>query len=302
MSLELIKDYRDNVMYRRSYKKLAGNVFGIDFERWYRLGFWDDRYKCYSFVDGSEVVSNVSVSMVDLILDGSRIHAVQIGTVMTHSDYKKMGLAEKLMNEVLKDYKERCDLIFLFSNFQAEGFYRRFPFYTVNETCFYTQLSDIDTVWPDVAGHQLHGTTRRLNMSDTQDIEIIRRLTSHRIPLSSSFGVDHAEGITAWHCLNVFPEDTYYIEDLETIVIYKAGGKTLELFDIVCTDKPDYLKIIGALELGCVEEIVFRFTPDCSSFLPIKTRPYTAEDYIFFVMSESVRFPGEFFYPDTAHA
>lgn len=303
MSLEIIKDYRYNEMYRKSFNKLAGHVFGIDFERWYRLGFWNDRYKCYSFVDGSEVVSNVSVNMIDLILDGCIIDAVQIGTVMTHLEYRKKGLAEKLMNEVLKDYKDRCQLIFLFGNLQAEGFYRRFPFDTVNETCFYTQLSDIKTVWQDVTDHQMYTSTRKLNMSDAQDIEIIRRLASQRIPLSASFGVDRTEGIFAWHCLNVFPEDTYYIEDIDTIVIYKAGGKTLELYDIACTDKPDYRKILCALDLSGVEEIVFRFTPDrSSSFLPIKTGPYSAEDYIFFTMSDSVRLPGEFFYPDTAHA
>lgn len=303
MSLEMIKDYRDNERYRKSFNELAGQVLGIDFERWFQLGFWNERYRCYSFVDNGEVISNVSANIIDLMLDGNIIPAVQIGTVMTHCDYRKMGLAQKLMDEVLKDYKERCDLFFLFGNFLAEGFYRRFPFYTVNETCFYTQLSDMKMVCPDVADHQMYGSTRKLNMSNTQDIEIIRRVISHRIPLSTSFGVDNAEGILAWHCLNVFPEDTYYIEDLDTIVIYKAEGNTLELFDIVCADKPDYMKILGAFELSGVEEIVFRFTPDrSSSFLPIKTRPYNAEDYIFFVMSDSVRLPGEFFYPDTAHA
>lgn len=303
MSLEMIKDYRDNERYRKSFNELAGRVFEIDFERWFRLGFWNDRYKCYSFVDKGEVVSNVSANIIDLILDGNRIPVVQIGTVMTHQDYRKMGLAQKLMDEVLRDYKDRCDLIFLFGNFQAEGFYRRFPFGTVNETCFYTQLSDMKMVWPDVADHQMYDSTRKLNMSDTKDIEIIRRVISHRIPLSTSFGVDHADGILAWHCLNVFPEDTYYIEDLDTIVIYKAGGKTLELYDIVCAGKPDYLKILGAFELSGVEEIVFRFTPDRgSSFLPIKARSYSTEDYIFFVMSDSVRLPGEFYYPDISHA
>lgn len=303
MSLEMIKDYRDNEMYRKSFNKLAGQVLGIDFERWFQLGFWNDRYMCYSFMDKGEVVSNVSANIIDLMLDGNRIPVIQIGTVMTHQDYRKMGLARKLMNEVLRDYKDRCDQIFLFSNFQAEGFYRRFPFDTANETCFYTRLSDMKMVWPDVTVHKIHTGTRKLNMSSAQDIEIIRRAISHRIPLSTSFGVDHAEGITAWHCLNVFSEDTYYIEDLDTIVIYKAVGKTLELYDIVCADKPDYLKILGAFELSGVEEIVFRFTPDrSSSFLPIKTRSYSAEDYIFFVMSDSVRLSGDFFYPDTAHA
>lgn len=101
MIYKMIIDYKDNAVYHRSFNELSQLAFGIDFEKWYQLGFWNDRYIPYSFIDGEQVISNVSVSIIDIISNGKKISAVQIGTVMTHPDYRRRGLAYKLMKEVL---------------------------------------------------------------------------------------------------------------------------------------------------------------------------------------------------------
>jgi hypothetical protein len=84
--LKLIHNYKDIAEYRQSFNQLAKSTFGIDFEKWYKNGFWDDRYICYSYRDEDKVVANVSINKMDVILEGERKRVLQIGTVMTHPE------------------------------------------------------------------------------------------------------------------------------------------------------------------------------------------------------------------------
>lgn len=77
--LNMIQDYKHMKTYRHSFFNLAQSIFRIDFIRWYRLGFWDYRYRPISFVDGNQVVSNVSVNQLDLIIKRKRYSAIQLG-------------------------------------------------------------------------------------------------------------------------------------------------------------------------------------------------------------------------------
>ena len=64
--------YRDDDSLRKSFNRLANNIFDIDFERWYQEGYWGDGYIPYSLIDDNEVVANVSASIMGLILKGKR--------------------------------------------------------------------------------------------------------------------------------------------------------------------------------------------------------------------------------------
>ncbi len=295
MNLEMVSDYRDNDYLRTSFNELAGKVFGIDFERWYQLGFWDDRYICHSFAHHGRIIANVSVSKMDMILEGKRIKTAQIGTVMTHPDYRKKGLAENLMHTVLAEHEKKVDLFFLFANKDAVGFYPRFGFTPVKETRFYADLAY------DCNSNGIDRNVRKLNISDHNDISIIKRLVSGRVPLSAAFSVEQGIGILGWHCLNVFPDDVYYMEAIDSIAIHHVQDRTLHLYDVICSGRPDYLKIAAALVTSGVDRILFYFTPDPGN-IQIKTMQYDTEDYVFFCKSATVGLKGEFFYPYTAHA
>ncbi len=53
---------------------------------------------------------------------------IQIGTVMTRPEYRRRGLAGKLVKEIVKDYRDRCDGIYLFGNLSALDFYSELGF------------------------------------------------------------------------------------------------------------------------------------------------------------------------------
>ncbi len=91
--LKLIIDYKNNNNYRYSFNELAKNTFGINFEKWYNLGFWNDNYICYSYFANNSIISNVSASLIDLVINNQNYKAILIGTVMTHLDFRNQGLS-----------------------------------------------------------------------------------------------------------------------------------------------------------------------------------------------------------------
>lgn len=48
--LTLMKDYKHNDPLRKSLSGLAESTFGISFERWYREGFWNERFIPFSYL------------------------------------------------------------------------------------------------------------------------------------------------------------------------------------------------------------------------------------------------------------
>ncbi|MFS0871054.1 GNAT family N-acetyltransferase [Paenibacillus xylanilyticus] len=64
---------------------------------------WGERYIPFSFVDGDQVIANASVNIHELIIHGEKKKAIQIGTVMTHPDYRGKGFSTRLMNKILED-------------------------------------------------------------------------------------------------------------------------------------------------------------------------------------------------------
>ncbi|WJH35851.1 GNAT family N-acetyltransferase [Paenibacillus sp. CC-CFT747] len=135
-SRKLIKGYMDKKDARAALNELAGRVFGLSFEEWYQAGGWDGRYVPYSFLEGHRLAANVSVSRLELVMNGKRHKAVQIGTVMTAPECRGQGLAAALMREVLADYETECDVFYLFANRNVLEFYPRFGFRPIGQRQF----------------------------------------------------------------------------------------------------------------------------------------------------------------------
>jgi hypothetical protein len=49
--MDVIKDYKHNEKLRNSFNQLAINTFGIEFETWYKHGFWTEKYIHYSIIE-----------------------------------------------------------------------------------------------------------------------------------------------------------------------------------------------------------------------------------------------------------
>lgn len=94
-------NYKENGILRNSFNELAERTFGINFEKWYKEGYWSDSYIPYSLVYNNRVVTNVSVSIMDVIIQGDEKRYIQIGTVMTDEKFKNKGLSRFLMEKII---------------------------------------------------------------------------------------------------------------------------------------------------------------------------------------------------------
>ena len=103
-NMELVSDYmRDNTL-RHALNELTRKTFCFDFESWVTGGYFEGDYIPYSFMENGKIVSNVSANRMTFLQNGVKKNYIQIGTVMTDENYRKQGLAKKLIDHVVKQY------------------------------------------------------------------------------------------------------------------------------------------------------------------------------------------------------
>lgn len=264
-------NYKHIDKYRLSFNNLAQRTFNIDFEKWYQFGLWNDRYICYSYAEGDNIVSNISVNIMELIINGQRKSAVQIGTVMTDPNYRGRGLATSLMNIVLKEYEDKCELVFLFPNVEVLGFYLKFGFTSLQESILSKKVNIIK-------GNR--SNIRKLDVSIEEDLSILTKLASKRIPNSNSFGADKADHILTWYAVNVFPQNIYYLEDKEIIVIFDTEDEILNLYDVISKSEVDLDEIVNQFSDYEIKKVIFHFTP-YSKYIDEQEKIEDLDDLIF---------------------
>lgn len=270
--LQFVKDYQSHDGLRSSFFGLARSIFGISFGKWHQEGFWNERYIPYSWADGDQIIANVSVNVLDLIINGTRKKAVQLGTVMTHPDYRRKGLSASLMNRVLEDYGNKCDIMYLFANDTVLDFYPRFGFRAVEE-----QLFSVKNAAPHVSPEP--GAIRKLDGSRPADLSFIHRFSSGRVPVSKRFGTEHAQGILMYYCMNVFHDDIYFLEDMEVIVVFRKENNRLDLYDVISRKEIRLPDIVEKIADSGIEQIVFHFTPD-STAIDLESTLYQGGLYV----------------------
>ncbi|KGP78541.1 MULTISPECIES: GNAT family N-acetyltransferase [unclassified Paenibacillus] len=275
------KDYRNNEALRTSFFELAANTFDLKFENWYKQGFWGERYIPFSFVDGDQVIANVSVNILEFIIHAEKKKAIQIGTVMTHPNYRGKGLSARLMNKVLEEYENKYDYMYLFANESVLDFYPKFGFKPVEEHLFSMNYTAKKS--PEPANIQ------KLDVTNAEDLRLIHKFASERLPVSQHFATNHTQGIFMFYCLNVFSDDIYYLENENVIVIYKKEKHNIDLFDVVSLNKIHMTDILHQIADEDTEKITFHFTPDATDHIVLKST--ITNDGLF------VKTPGENIYP-----
>ncbi|HEX2953369.1 MAG TPA: GNAT family N-acetyltransferase, partial [Bacillota bacterium] len=103
---DFVCNYQSNDKYRQSLNQLTMQTFGFSFEPWYQRGYWSKLCTPHSYLHQGEVIANVMANQMDLIIEGEKRKAIQIGTVMTRPDYRGQGLSAALMRKVLETYEK----------------------------------------------------------------------------------------------------------------------------------------------------------------------------------------------------
>ena len=249
---KFISEYKNTDKYRLSFNELAYKTFGIDFERWYQYGFWNDSYVCYSYIDQDNIIANVSVSKLNIILDKKEFKGLQVGTVMTHQDYRNMGLSKSLMELMLKEIESGFDFVYLFANKSVLDFYPKFGFKKAGQYRFSS----------DIKIKSNYEKAKKLDINNEEDRKIIKRLSRERIPISQLCGVKNGEGILGWYCVNVFNENIFYLKEDDVIVIFEIENDVLHLYDIICKKNIVISELLEKISNSEVKRVIFYYTPD----------------------------------------
>lgn len=224
--------YQENKEYRESFFELAQEVFEIDFREWYERGCWGDDYISYAYFDDKQIVANVSVNLMTITIEGKVTRAIQIGTVMTHQDYRNQGLSKKLMEIIMQEYQEKVAFIYLFANESVLDFYPKFGFREVLQSQFHLDDLALKTI-----ERKEHSPFKQLKINQPEDWRLLRELAENRQARKSSLEVVGPLHLLLFYLIVVFSESLYYIEEIKTLVLFEENFDQIELIDFISLDE-----------------------------------------------------------------
>lgn len=282
-----VNNYKEDDKLRSSFNELTRKTYGFDFEQWYQLGYWKERYIPYSFTYKDEIVANVSVNKIDFMIEGDVKNTIQIGTVMTDKLHRNRGLIRKLMDIVLKEYEGCSDFMYLFANDSVVEMYPKFGFEKVDE---YQSIKQIKKKKNDF-------TIRKLEMDNRNDKNIFTRLASNAKSISKISMLDNF-GLIMFYCNSFMKNNIYYIKQLNIAVIVEYYGNKLYLQDVFSEKDFNLDSVINALSNHENTMVILGFTPlEDKSF---STKILKEEDTTLFVRGKNII--GKTMFPIISHA
>lgn len=254
---KIIKNYREDLSLRTKFYQFVDQVFpGFNFKSWYECGYWTDKYIPHSIAINGKIVSNVSISEMEICLEGKSFQGIQFGTVGTIPEFRGKGLSKYLMEYVLEKYEKTSDFFFLYANETVLEFYPKFDFERFNESIFVLESEIPDSEYE----------ARKLDIKDKNDFNLIAKLLEKRKPLTNIFGAMDYQFITMWHILNVFSENIFYLEEDILFIVTKEKGQ-LNIWDIIFYEPFNInLLLTKIIPKDNSSVIIFHFPPDQLKF------------------------------------
>lgn len=247
MTYRLVSNYKDNPELRASFAALAKETFGIDFEKWHAAGGWNEDYIPYSYSSDERIIANVSVSTMELLMEGKKQKAVQIGTVMTEPSHRGKGLAGSLLLHVLKEYEEACDFFFLAADEKAVPLYTRWGFRAVKSFRFIVDPS----------------LYRKSIASPVQVRMTLDELLKHKresLPLQSKVAALGEEHILAFYYVHGFDQCIHRLSE-DLLVLMEMEGADLHLYDVFSTRAYRLETLLERIIPEHAERVICHFAP-----------------------------------------
>ncbi len=249
------KEVRDNDALRNSFNTLVRKTFSFDFKEWHKAGHWGELYIPHVLADGKHVVSNVSVNIMHFDICGSKKNYIQLGTVMTDSIYCGKGLNRYIMENILEEYRDNTDGIYLFANDTVLDYYPKFGFVPSKEYGYFMPCSNMADVKPYVL--------EKMDMS--QEIYSRRLYNAIKDYYGNDGSLNQNDGM-------------YMDKNLGLYQFWIAGG----FGDSIC-----YIPENNVYVATEVEEVLAGYTPACKE--EFQVREHKEEDCTLFIMGEDLQ-------------
>jgi GNAT superfamily N-acetyltransferase len=290
MKIEYHSDYFADPDAKGSFERYAKKIFGLDFTRWKARGLWDNQYRPFSaFIDG-ECVASICVYPSEMKVDGVRKRGAQLLTVGTLPEYRLRGIQREIWKRAHAWIKQECDFAFLFTDESAAGFYeklglRKQPEYFETIRC------------PQPTSH-VKVRFKGLNLEKDRDYEIIERLAREREMVSHRIGFLNPN-LLLFMFLYVYQSWSYYLEDIDAVIVAEETKDRLRIHDIVAEQMPKVSDIESFLVQFKKDEIDFLF---CTDRLGVdNSKKERVKDSLLFV-SDDFELEGKFVFPSSIRA
>lgn len=251
--------YVPNALYdekrRNQYFSLVKKVFDLNFSLWYASGFCGDSFIPYTLYDGDIAVASVGIAIGNFKWQNSLLKLAQISTVMTEPNYRGMNLSKWLMELVLRELKDKSDLIYLYANDSVLEFYPKFGFDKVSEYAYSMPIT------------RGTATYRKLDLAVPKDVNLlVEKYKLFNNPFSALTMENHLSQMM-FHCMTFLRDNIYYVERFDAVVIAEHDDEAIFCYDIFTNSNSSIIDILSSLtnEKTSVVDLGFMpiFTDDC---------------------------------------
>ncbi|WP_139488011.1 GNAT family N-acetyltransferase [Brevibacillus dissolubilis] len=288
-NLNFFSKYSSDQDMRERLYPLFDAVFGIPVDvlrDFYARGFWNPSYQPYTLFDGERAVANASMFDMPLVINGTQIHAAGIQSVMTHPEYRGLGLMKQVFGKMLEEIDEQYEITILMT--ENPALYTPYGFRTVQEHYFTAAAPDEASVEAAVQEHRslLHNGlstnqyARKLEFFEQNDLRIVRECFDGHQPLSKRFApVSHQPSFALNMYNPYYQAKLYFSEDYNSLLIFDVDGDTLRLFDVIGRKLPAIEQICSQIEEP-FSQIQFYFEPDALGVRAYETVPYESGSHL----------------------
>ncbi len=292
--MELVCDYMRDDTLRHALNELAKKTFWIDFEDWVTGGYFEGDYIPYSFMENGKIISNVSANRMTFLQNGVERNYIQIGTVMTDENYRRQGLAKKLIDHVIKQYKDNCDGFYLFANLEALEFYDQCGFSRVTEYRY--------EVKEEFCKRRSEGERfMPVNTADGQMKQKYMDMIRHSA-VNSSMEQINKFGLQMFYTADM--ENVCYAKDMDCFIVAETEGDILFLQSIICENQVALSDVLCRMS-GEYHECRLGFTPTLKDIDMCIAEKYDgAEDYRLFYFGDQLKSieKEKLYFPELSHA
>ena len=292
--MELVSNYMRDDTLRHALNELAKKTFWIDFEDWVTGGYFEGDYIPYSFMENGKIISNVSANRMTFLQNGVERNYIQIGTVMTDENYRRQGLAKKLIDHVIKQYKDNCDGFYLFANLEALEFYDQCGFSRVTEYRYEVKEEFCKR-------RSEGGRFMPVNTADGKMKQKYMDMIRHSA-VNSSMEQINKFGLQMFYTADM--ENVCYAKDLDCFIVAETEGDTLFLQSIICENQVALSDVLCRMS-GEYHECRLGFTPTLKDIDMCIAEKYDgAEDYRLFYFGEKLKSieKEKLYFPELSHA
>ncbi|KGX83711.1 GNAT family N-acetyltransferase [Pontibacillus marinus] len=247
-------NYGENQSRREQLYPLFDTVFNIPveaFRDFHSKGFWDESYRPFTYFEEEKAVANVSLFHMEFLINGEKLGATGIQSVITHPDYRGKGLMKSLFREALAFIDQQGGPAFLMTS--SPELYTPFGFESLEEYYFVRSY-----------GHKPGSATQlqKVDIFNEEELATFRSMWEKRAPLSKEFMPLRYQSSFFLNMYNPnLHELLYYCDSLDAYLVYDIEDGTLELFDIIADQIPDLEDICRAIPEP-FENIALYFNPD----------------------------------------